>query len=56
MKKQAWNIRIIQEVTLVVDFEREVTKEEALVLFDLDKYDDIIDERDHETLDVIKAE
>lgn len=55
MKKQdVWDITVLQEVTLRVCFDEEVTEEEALELFTSEEYADISDERDHYTRQVLE--
>lgn len=56
MKQDVWDIRVVQEVTLRVCFEEEVSEDEAIDGVYNENYYDVIDERDHKTLEVLSAE
>lgn len=54
MNKDVWNIRVLQEQTLRVSFEKEVSEEKALEIFtDIDGEYHILDEYDPEILEVL---
>lgn len=56
MKSPLASITALIEVTYTVDFGKELTKEEMRKAFLAGDYDDIVDEMDHETVDVRHVE
>lgn len=51
-----WSIRVLQEVTLKVVFDSEVTLEEAEELLLAEDYEDIIDETDQMVVEIVEVE
>lgn len=59
MKKSIWTIECAIKKTFKVAFDGNVSREEAMELFENDQYDDIIDEDENninEVIEVIDAE
>lgn len=56
MKKSTWNIRVLQEVTLKIIFDKEVSEEEAIELYESNNFEDIYDETDHYVVNTLYAE
>lgn len=56
MKKDVWDITVLEEITLRVCFDEELSKEDAISTFLDEEYSDIIDERDSKILEVKDAE
>lgn len=66
IKKDVWDVRVLEEVTLRVDFFEELTEEQAMnamlnkefhaALLDDAYYESILDERDPEIIEFMDAE
>lgn len=55
IKKDIWSIDVRRESVLKVAFAEPVTAADAMLLFDMEEYEDIIDEEDHGT-EALRAE
>ena len=53
IKQDVWDIRVLQEVTLRVVFDEEVTLDEAEELFLNEEHQDVLDERDQELMALV---
>ena len=56
IKQDVWDIRVLQEVTLRVVFDEEVTLDEAEELFLNGEHQDVLDEVDDEIVSILNQE
>lgn len=55
MKKDVWNITVLQENTYRVVFDRKVTKEEAMQLYDDQEHTEVLDWWEGDPLEIAEV-